>query len=129
MCAMNVVKDSKSIGNLNSILKNMGKRKNLSVESVRKLSTPNGGKINTWKFIVLKVKSFVTILTIVKCVLMRSLGVNSFMKNLKNVDSKRDAGIDSASIDIMEVKDNRKLGSVKRTTGWVILVNLKQRSN
>ena len=56
---------------------------------------------------------------------MRSLGVNSHMKNLMNVDSRGDAEIDFASIDIVTVKENRKLGSVQRTIGWVIIVNLK----
>ena len=56
---------------------------------------------------------------------MRRLGVNSHLKNQMNVDSRGDAEIDFASIDIVTVKENRKLGSVQRTIGWVIIVNLK----
>ena len=56
---------------------------------------------------------------------MRSLGVNSSMKNLMNVPSRVNVEIDFASIDIMKVKENRKLGSVERTIGWMVIVNLK----
>ena len=51
---------------------------------------------------------------------MRSLGVNAHMKNLINLDSRGDV-----EIDIVTVKENIKLGSVQRTIGWVIIVNLK----
>ena len=44
---------------------------------------------------------------------------------MMNVDSRGDAEIDFASIDIVTRKENRKLGSVQRTIGWVIIVNLK----
>ena len=56
---------------------------------------------------------------------MRSLGVNSSINNLMNVPSRVDVEIDFASIDIMKVKENRKLGSVERTIGWMVIVNLK----
>ena len=56
---------------------------------------------------------------------MKSLDVNSNMKNLMNVAFRGDAKIDFASIGIMKVKKIIKLGSVQRTIGLVIFVNLK----
>jgi hypothetical protein len=108
-----MVKHSKNIGSLSSICWNMARRKNLSVENVRRLSKPDGEEKSTCKYIVLKWQSSATSLTILNCFLMKSLDVNSNMKNLMNVVFRRDVEIDFASIDMMKVEEIKKLGSVQ----------------